>query len=808
MQPSLSFRAAPRTLTAHGACHTRVLTCGRLSHCVVTCEYMGVLDGSCARALRFAVPLINFACAVPLAAAQTPAVVQATAASADAAVVSLVPPPAPVESRSRPRVGLVLSGGGARGAAHVGVLKVIEELRVPIDAVAGTSMGAIVGGLYASGMSAHEIERALTSVDWSDAFTDRTSRRELTFRRKQDDVNYLVRLPLGFKEGDFVLPKGLIQGQKLTQMLRGLTLPVSAVSDFDKLPIPFRAVATDIETGRSVVLANGDLATVMRASMSAPGVFAPVTVDERLLVDGGLTANLPIDVARSMGVDVLIAVDVTYQLQRRDQLGTALEVSNQALAIMIRRDAERQRETLAASDLVIDPPLGNASSADFGRVAEVIQRGEVAARDMTPRLAALSLDEQAYSQHIAARRARDPSEPRIDFVRVDPSSARYQKAIEAKFDPFVGSKLDLAALEQQIEALYGLDTFETVDYRLVREGEQQGLEIAARRKSWGPNYVRFGLNLQDDFEGNNAFNAATRFIVTEINQLGAEWLTDLQVGENPRFFTEFYQPLSYVSRYFISPHIDFQVRNLQVLEEQQRIAEFRVRSAEFGLDVGREFGNWGELRTGLRRGYGKAKVRVGDPTLPEEEFDLGGFFVRASYDQLDNVNFPHHGELISAEWNAPRTDLGSDIDSDLVSVDALVARSFGKHTLIGWVSGGTPLDEDDATVRDFFSLGGFFQLSGLRPGSVSGPTFGIARLIYYRQIGRPGPGFLNVAAYAGMSLEVGNAWQLRSDASFESARKDGSVFLGLDTFFGPLYLGAGVDDEHDTAYYLFLGRPF
>lgn len=770
---------------------------------------MGILNGSSATTTKLAVPLATFVLAVPLAIAQTSAAELALPATANAAeALSLVPPPAPVESRPRPRIGLVLSGGGARGAAHVGVLKVIEELRVPIDAVAGTSMGAIVGGLYASGMSAHEIERALSSVDWRDAFTDRTPRRELTFRRKQDDLNYLVRLPLGFKEGHFALPRGLIQGQKLTQMLRGLTLPVSAVSNFDRLPIPFRAVATDIETGRAHVLARGDLATAMRASMSAPGVFAPVTLDDHLLVDGGLAANLPVDAARSMSVDVLIVVDVSFQLLPRDRLFTALEVSNQALVIMIRREAQRQRETLGPTDLLIEPPLSDFSSADFGRVVEVIHLGEEAARALTPRLAALSLDEQDYARHLARRRARDPAEPRIDFVRVEPDSTRYQKAIGAVFEPFVGQPLDLGALEQKIEGLYGLDTFETVDYRLVREDEQQGLEIAARRKSWGPNYVRFGLNLQDDFEGNNAFNAAMRLIVTEINQLGAEWLTDVEVGENPQFFTEFYQPLSYVSRYFISPHVDFQVRNLQILEEQQRVAEFRVRSAEFGFDVGREFGNWGELRTGLRRGFGRSKVRIGDPTLPEENFDLGGFFVRMSYDKLDNVNFPHDGGLISAEWDAPRTDLGSDLDSDLMSLDVLVARSFGRHTLIGWVSGGTTLDEDDATVRDFFSLGGFFQLSGLRAGSVSGPHFGIARLIYYRQIGRPGPGFLNVAAYAGMSLEVGNAWQLRSDASFESARKDGTLFLGLDTFFGPLYLGAGVDDEHDTAYYLFLGRPF
>jgi NTE family protein len=718
-----------------------------------------------------------------------------------------VPPPVVRPEDGRPRVGLVLSGGGARGAAHVGVLKVLDELRVPVDAISGTSMGAIVGGLYASGLSARDIETGLSSIDWRDVFSDRTARTQLTFRRKQDDLNYLVRLPLGFKDGEFILPKGLIQGQKLTQMLRALTFHVSAVRSFDRLPIPFRAVATDVETGQAVVLKEGDLATAMRASMSAPGVFAPVTIDGRLLIDGGIAANLPIEAVRSLGVDVLIVVDVSFPLQPRDKLATALEMSNQAIAIMVRREAQRQRATLSPSDIVVDPPLGDASSADFSRVVQSIALGEQAASGLRERLADLSLDPQQYAEHVAGRRGRDPEEPRIDFVRAAPDSARYQKTIEATFRPFVGQPLDVSALEKEIAELYGLDMFESVDFGLVEEGEHTGLEIAARRKSWGPNYVRFGLSLQDDFEGNNSFNAAARFIVTEINQLGAEWLSDVQVGENPRFFTEFYQPLNYGSRYFVAPQIDLEIRNVQILDQQQRIAEYRVRTAEAGVDLGKEFGNWGEFRAGLRRGEGQARVRIGDPTLPEADFDIGELFVRMSYDKLDNVNFPRRGETFVLQWDAPRTDLGADQDSDLLRLDWLAARTFGKHTLLGWISAGTALDEP-AAVQDFFSLGGFFELSGLRPDSITGPHAGIARLIYYRQIGRPGPGFLNVAAYMGASLEAGNAWEDRDDVSFESARKDGSLFLGLDTFVGPLYLAAGFDDEGETAYYLFLGRPF
>lgn len=723
---------------------------------------------------------------------------------------AMVPTPARGDDSGRPRIGLVLSGGGARGAAHVGVLKVLEELRIPIDAVAGTSMGAIVGGLYASGLSAQQIEAALTSIDWQNAFTDRTSRTEMAFRRKQDDQNFLVRLPLGFKDGEFILPKGFIQGQKLTQALRGLTYQVNAVDDFNRLPIPFRAVATDIETGQAVVLDHGDVATAMRASMSAPGVFAPITLDNRLLIDGGIAANLPIEAVRSLGVDRLIVVDVSFPLLPRDKLATALEVSNQAIAIMVRREAQRQRASLAKTDIVIDPPLGDASSADFRRVREAIVVGEQAARERSAQLASLSLEPQAYAQHLEKRRRRDPPEPRIDFVRADPESARYQKTIEATFEGIAGRPLDLRELERGIEVLYGLETFETVDYRMVREGELTGLEISARRKSWGPTYVRFGLNLQDDFEGNNSFNAAVRFIVTEINQLGAEWVTDLQVGENPRFFTEFYQPLNYGARYFVAPKVELEIRNLQVIdEEQQRVAEYRVRAGAAGIDFGREFGNWGELRTGLRRGYGNARLRIGDPALPEFEFDVGEFFTRLSYDKLDNVNFPRHGASLTLEWTAPRTSLGADAgSSDRLAVDWLMARSFGRHTVLGWISGGSTLDGDETALQNFFALGGFLQLSGLRQESLSGPHFGIARLLYYRQIGRPGPGFLNVAAYAGLSAEVGNVWDVRTDASFGSARKDASIFLGLDTFFGPLYLAAGFDDERETAFYLFLGRPF
>ena len=714
----------------------------------------------------------------------------------------------PSASAGRPRVGLVLSGGGARGAAHIGVLKVLEDLHVPIDAIAGTSMGAVVGGLYASGLSADEIESIMTSVNWQQAFRDRPPREELTFRRKLEDQNFLVKFPLGLRAGRFLLPKGLIQGQALTQMLRRATLPVAHITDFDELPTPFRAVATDLVTGEAVVIGDGDLASAMRASLSAPGIFAPVERNGRLLVDGGIADNLPIDVARSMGVDMLIVVDVGFPLLPRERLTSVPVISNQMLAILIQRNSQRQRATLTENDILIDPPLGDASSFDFSIVKRAIEAGETAALGVKEQLAALALPAEDHLRYADRRDDVPTNPPRIDFVRAEPGSERYADELQDIFDDIVGKPLDPEELRRRITAFYGHGNLEVLDYRVVEEDGQTGLSFTARRNSWGPNYVRFGLNLQDDFEGNSSYNAAVRFILSEITDPGGEWVWDLQVGETSRIATEVYLPLSHSTRYFFLPHARFEARNVPVLNQQERVAEYRVRSFEYGLDFGREFGNWGEIRAGIRREEGTSRVRVGDPTLPTESFDAREYFVRLSYDRLDDINFPRDGHLASLEWRAGSTGLGSEQSTDQLIFDWLAARSFGRNTAVLWTSAGTTIDDETIDVRSLFPLGGFLNLSGLRPDSISGPHFGITRLMFYRQIGRGGPGFLNVPAYLGLSYEVGNVWERRSDISFGSARKDASLFLGLDTLIGPVYVAAGLEEGGPESFYLFLGRTF
>ncbi|MGQ0428380.1 MAG: patatin-like phospholipase family protein [Gammaproteobacteria bacterium] len=711
--------------------------------------------------------------------------------------------------QARPRVGLVLSGGGARGLAHVGVLKALEEQRVPIDAIAGTSMGAVIGGLYAAGRSPAEIEALVSTLDWNDAFRDRSPRRDMNFRRKQDDREFLVRFPLGVKGGEFRVPRGLIQGQKLTQILRRETIAVAGIDDFDRLPTRLRAVATDLETGERKVLDRGDLTQALRASMSAPGVFAPVELDGRLLVDGGLVENLPVDVAQSMGVDVVIAVDAGFPPVGRRELTSALAVSNQMLTIMMQRETARQKSLLGPADFLIEPALGTVPSMDFTEVARKVAIGTEAARGQSARLAVLALSEEEWRRHLAARSAT-PRLPEIQFVRVDQGSARYRERIEAELEPAVGAPLDAAAMEQRLSRLYGDDNFESLDYKVVRDGERPGIEVSARRKSWGPNYLRFGLELQDDFEGSNSFNAGVRALVTEANRYGAEWQTDLRVGADPRFRTELYQPIGYASRWFVAPRILAERRLFDVLDGEDRLATFRVRNAEVGLDFGREFGSWGEWRAGVVRGDGKRSLLVGDPDDPDlpplADFDRGEFYSRFSMDRLDDVHFPRHGELFVLQWHGPREDLGADADADRVSFDFQLARSQGRSTWVLSASGGAVVSGAGDQVQDFYSLGGLFNLSGLSPDAISGPHFAVARAVYYRRIGSGQEGFLNVPTYLGASLEQGNAWEDRGDMSFASARTNGALFLGFSTFLGPVYLAAGFDEGGGRSFYLLLGR--
>jgi len=708
------------------------------------------------------------------------------------------------EEVDRPRIGLVLSGGGARGAPHVGVIRVLEELNIPVDYIAGTSMGSIIGGLYASGLSADEIEAALKAMDWDHVFSDRPPRVERPFRRKRDDDFYLVKAKPGFNRGRLMFPSGAIQGQKFDLALRQLVRHVSTVSDFDELPIPFRAVASDIGTGKPVVLAGGDLAMAMRASMAVPGAFAATEIDGRVLVDGGITNNLPINVAREMGADIVIAVDISTPLSPPEAVHNVLQITGQLTSIMTRTNAELQIASLTEHDILIVPDLGEIGSADFGRAAEAIETGRVAAETKRAELARLSVASSEF-QTLVAERSDPPAAPEsVEFVRIVNNSRIADEMIRERIRQPVGEPLDVPRLEKDIGRLYGLELFQTVHYDLVEEEGRSGIEITANERSWGPNYLQFGVALSNDFRGDNRYNMAFGYLRTAINPLNGELRFGAQVGEDPILGAELYQPLDYASRYFVDSRARYERRNVAVFEGASNpVAEYRVSQSGLELSGGRNFGVLAEARIGYRWATGDVDVRIGAPDLTEFDFNSGSVFGRLLYDSLDNTSFPTSGAVMLAEYDVYRDGLGGDDNLEQFRSRLNYVKTFGAHT-VGVGARFNSTTSGEAPIQNRFRMGGFLDLSGLPQDFLSGQHTALVQAIYYRRA----PLVPYFEWYVGSSLELGNAWESRDDISVGSAILNGSIFFGLETPLGPLYLGYGMAEGGRNAAFFYLGRTF
>jgi NTE family protein len=721
-------------------------------------------------------------------------------------LLGLLPLFAHADESSRPKVGLVLSGGAARGLAHIGVLKALEEQGIKIDAIAGTSMGAVVGGLYASGYKIDELEKLALSIDWQQALSDAPPREDVPFRRKQDDRDFLVKQKLSFRDdGSLGLPIGVIQGQNLSLLLESLLAHTSDTRDFDKLPIPFRAVATDIASGEKVIFRKGHLPQVIRASMSIPAVFAPVELDGRLLVDGGMTDNIPLDVAREMGVDIAIVVDIGTPLRNRKQLTTVVDVLNQSITLMTRRNSEEQLAALKPTDVLIQPALASFGVTDFGRAQEMIDAGYRATKILDARLARLKPNESRDAELNAAR-APGQRTPIITAIKVENDSKVDDDVIRYYIRQHIGEPLDLARLHSDMGTLYGLDYFEQVQYRVVHKGQDHTLVISARGKRSGTDYLRVGLNLSDDMRGDSAFNLGASYRVNGINRLGAEWLTRAQIGDKQELYTEFYQPLDVGSRYFIAPYAAFEAQNVESILDNDPIAQYRVERYGFGLNVGRQIGNNGEVRFGVGEAWGKADVRIGDQDLPSENFNEGFYSLKYSFDSLDNVYFPHEGKDISLTFLQFEPSLGSDTRYRQWEFKADKAMSSGPDTLILGGRYGRTLD-DANVVTSSFLLGGARQLSGFREDAISGQNVSLMRAVYYRRLTPRAYLPLDFPLYAGASLERGRAWN--NDNEFDSGYINAaSVFIGFDTPLGPLNFTYGLNDANEQAVYLNLGQTF
>jgi NTE family protein len=735
-------------------------------------------------------PLVRGVCGLALAIGCAAALVPADAAAAP----------------GRPRVCLVLAGGGARGSAHIGVIKVLEELRVPVDCIAGTSIGALIGAAYATGIDAAEMEKIVAGLSTEALFVDRPPRSEVPIRTKIDEQRNFVGPEFGVRDGELLVSKGLVAGEQLETTMRRL-IRSSDVVRFDDLPIPFRAVATDLAAGEPVVLSQGELSQALRASLSVPVALAPVRLDGRILVDGGLTDNLPVDVARAMGADVAIVVDLGSARLSEQDLGTLLGVSRRILDILIEQSEKKSLALLRPDDILIRPDLGDFSSADFDHWAVPIPLGEAAARKVSDRLAKLSLPADEYAALNARRRAAMPVDPRpIAQVRLSPLARVNPDVVRAEITAREGQQPEPARLEADVRRLYASGDFERVAYGLLDDSSRRVVSFDLAEKSWGPNFVKFGLEGGYDLRGESRFEALGAYRRTWIDALGAEWRTDLELGRQDRLANELYQPLDINRIFFIAPYAELDRNIDDVFAGREHVARYVVYEGLAGVDVGSRLGRAAELRTGVQIGRIQQRLDEGPESLAPgpDRVGVGAWHVRLRADEYDRLVAPRSGFQATAGLFASRATLGGESSYTRWDASGSAASSLGNSTLdVGGTFKGR-FGSNDLPRYDVYQWGGFLHQSGYRIGSLNGQSLQFARAIYEYKLA-PLP-FLN-GFYAGLSLEAGRLGRPIVAGNPTGTMKSASLFFLLDSPVGPLYLAYGRARDGNSSLYLYVGEP-
>jgi NTE family protein len=715
--------------------------------------------------------------------------------------------PAATAGAKRPKICLVLSGGGARGAAHVGVLKVLEEYHVPIHCIAGTSMGALVGAGYATGTTVGELEAITGEISTEMLYKENPPRKELSMRRKGDDYLPLIGPEFGFRDGSLKLPKGVVTGVQLEAVLRRLS-KAKGYYRFDELPIPFRAVATDLVTGKAVIFDKGELANVMRASMSVPGAVAPEEYDGMMLVDGMLTNNLPVETARKMGADIVIAVNVGTPLLKRDQITSIVGVTGQMLSILTEQNVQASLASLKATDILITPELGDYSTGDFDNLSKIAPLGEVAARKVADRLAQLAIPPGEY----AALRQRQlvalaPDLRPVDEIRFEKMARVNPQTAQGVMQTQAGKPLDQQVLDADMRRLYGTGDFEHVSYRFLGEPGARALVVDAVEKSWGPDYLRFGLGLSSDFRGDAFFNLLASYRRTWLNSLGAEWRTDLQVGRTTSLVTEFYQPINAEGSLFVAPHAGIARTSAYLYQGKDRVATYDMESALAGVDVGAQFQQLGVFRLGILGGTANPSLDTGPPSLSPGASHIaqGAFRARLLLDQLDSVRFPRSGWRIAANAFNSNSALGADDSYTKWDAEASSAYSYGNHTFSVAAKAGGKLGANPLPRYDEFQWGGFMQLTGLRTGQLYGQNLSYGRAMYYHRILQ---GSLLEGAYGGFALEAGRVGDPLVTTNDAGWIRSLSLFIAADTPLGPAYVAYGRASGGNSSLYFYLGRPY
>jgi NTE family protein len=709
----------------------------------------------------------------------------------------------------RPRIGLVLEGGGALGLAHIGVIQWLEEHHVPVRYVAGTSMGALVGGVYATGHSPDQIRNLIAGIKWDEVIRGATPYQDLSFRRKEDAQDYPNSLEFGLRHG-IQFPEGFNSGQQVGLILDQIALPYSGVKDFNDFPISFGCVSTDLVSGKEEIFRTGSLALALRSTMSLPGIFMPVRDGDRILADGALLDNLPVDVAQDMGADLTVAVHLqTKPLDPKDPLST-FTVLGRSLSVVI---AANELRSMEQADVLISVPLSDFSAFDYARADEMIKVGYAAAESKASVLSAFSLNDDDWNEYVARRNSRKRSNlPTPQFIQVPGATPDIAALIQNNLVSVIGQPLDAQTLDSQLNILTGMGRFSSIGYEIVDDKDgKPGLSIDAVEKTYAPPVVRPLISLDGSDYDNPRFNVGARVTFYDFGAFGRELRNDVILGSEYGITSEYYVPFKAGSRWFIAPRAFADNAPFDAYAQDKLVAEYRDRQIGGAVDLGYEFGRDAELRLGYQIEDQKFTPRIGDPNLVPSIHGRAGF-TRVQYvlDRDDDAVIPRSGYdfRVVGKWHDAQP--GSTEAFPSLEAEARYFKRLDKpSSLFFRASGGTTLGYQGVGIP-VFSLGGSQRMSAYGTNELLTNQYYYFEAGYLRELLKLPP-LLGDKLYFIADFEVAKPFQVSAAEDLPlSSRlpRDGAAGFVVNTIFGPVLIAGSVGDADHHRFFFRIGRLF
>lgn len=718
------------------------------------------------------------------------------------------PPALPPETEAkappngRPTIGVALEGGGALGQAHIGVLKWFEEHHIPIDYLAGTSMGGLVGGLYATGKSSADLTHVVKTADWPLLLGGETPYADLSFRRKEDARDIPNSIEIGLKHGP-TLPPGLNTGEQVTLLIDRETLPYSSIESFDDLPIPFRCVSTELVSGKAFVFRNGSLSDAMRATMSIPGVFAPVRRDDQIFVDGGLVDNLPTDVVRKMGADIVIGVHLQISPATANEIQSAFSILGRSVALII---AETEIRGMEGADLIVKADVQKYTTMDYTRSDDLIATGYAAAEAKAALLKPYELDDAAWAEYLKQKNTRVRTKIGVpQFVRVVGLEGESRVNMEKFLEPLAGKPVDIKELDQLLTRIVGIGRYDSVTYNIIQDNGKDGLLIRVHEKSYAPPTLRPAFQIDGTQPDNVTFTFGTRITAMDVAGFRSEWRTDFQFGETYGLRSELYRPFQPFGKWFFAPIASGSRGTFYIYDHNNPKADYRVDKVLGEFDIGYGISRFSEMRVGYGGGYTDATLRLGTPDFSSYGGNIAALHARYILDHTNEAVIPTRGYYVQSNfyyYNQFPNAIGAFPSLELTAQYFQPVFNLDSIFIIG--SGGSTFGYQHTGVPQFF-LGGVGRLTAYGLNELLGDQYFLGRVGYLKKVFTLPP-FVGRQVYVIGYGEVGKMYNDPFPAPKLSG--DGAAGLLADTALGPIFIGGSVGDTGHAKWFFQLGRVF